>query len=151
MERLVDGPTIYAGTFNGVFRSTNNGTNWQAVNTGLGNLKVRTLSKSGTNIVAGTDSLVWIRPISDLTVGADVLSAAENMQATVYPNPSNGFFSIEFSDFTTQTSVLGEKVFSSPLDSPHSEIDLRHKPSGIYIYHIKRENKAIATGKISIE
>ncbi|MCK7528688.1 MAG: hypothetical protein MZV64_69590 [Ignavibacteriales bacterium] len=39
----------------GVFLSTNNGTSWTAVNTGLTNTNVRALAVSGTNLFAGTD------------------------------------------------------------------------------------------------
>jgi hypothetical protein len=38
----------------GVFRSTNNGTSWTAVNNGLTNLDVRSLAVSGTNLFVGT-------------------------------------------------------------------------------------------------
>ncbi|MGH7600078.1 MAG: regulator, partial [bacterium] len=41
----VNGSNLFAGTFGGgVFLSTNNGTNWTAVNTGLTNTVVRSLA-----------------------------------------------------------------------------------------------------------
>ena len=46
---------LFAGTIGGgVFLSTNNGTNWTAVNTGLTNTDVRSFAISGTNLFAGT-------------------------------------------------------------------------------------------------
>src|SRR5208283_4562481 len=45
---------IFAGTSSGVFRSTNNGTSWAAVNSGLANTSVYALTASGTNLFAGT-------------------------------------------------------------------------------------------------
>lgn len=36
--------TIYAGTYGGVFKSTDGGAHWQAMNTGLNNLFVRALA-----------------------------------------------------------------------------------------------------------
>lgn len=39
-----DHDTIYAGTFQGVFRSRNGGVHWEAVNSGLDNLHVRALA-----------------------------------------------------------------------------------------------------------
>lgn len=52
---LVSGSYIFAGTRGGgIFRSTNNGTNWTAVNSGLLNRVVLSLEKSGGNIFAGT-------------------------------------------------------------------------------------------------
>ena len=52
---VVSGTNIFAGTFGGgVFLSTDNGSNWTAVNNGLTNTDVRSLLVSGTNIFAGT-------------------------------------------------------------------------------------------------
>jgi hypothetical protein len=51
----VSGTNLFAGTWgDGVFLSTNNGTNWTAVNNGLTNTFVRALAVSGTNLFAGT-------------------------------------------------------------------------------------------------
>ncbi|NIV14364.1 MAG: T9SS type A sorting domain-containing protein [Aliifodinibius sp.] len=50
----VSGKYLFVGTFGGVFLSTNNGTNWTQVNTGLTNLDVRDLAVSDTNLFAGT-------------------------------------------------------------------------------------------------
>jgi ligand-binding sensor domain-containing protein len=50
----VSGANIFAGTDQGVFLSTNNGTNWTEVNTGLPNIIVSALAVSGTNLFAGT-------------------------------------------------------------------------------------------------
>ena len=48
---------IFAGTHSGgVYLSTNNGTRWTAVNSGLTNINVYSLAISGNNIFAGTDS-----------------------------------------------------------------------------------------------
>ncbi len=50
---------LFAGTGRGVFRSSNNGTNWAAVNAGLADTNVRALvvSPNGevANLFAGTD------------------------------------------------------------------------------------------------
>jgi len=51
----VSGTNLFAGThYNGVFLSTNNGTSWTAVNSGLTSADVYALAVSGTNIFAGT-------------------------------------------------------------------------------------------------
>jgi hypothetical protein len=52
---------IFAGTMEGgVFLSTNNGTSWTAVNSGLTNNDIRSLAISGTNIFAGTGGGVFL-------------------------------------------------------------------------------------------
>jgi len=51
---------VFAGTQgSGVFRSTNNGANWTAVNNGLTGLNVRALALSGTYLFAGTADGVY--------------------------------------------------------------------------------------------
>jgi hypothetical protein len=52
----VSGTNLFAGTdYVGVFLSTDNGTSWTEVNTGLTNTYVRAFAVSGTNLFAGTD------------------------------------------------------------------------------------------------
>ena len=50
----------YGGVFGGVFLSTNNGTSWTPVNSGLTNFEVHSLAVSGTNLFAGTDGGVFL-------------------------------------------------------------------------------------------
>ncbi len=57
----VNGSHIFAGTFgDGVFLSTNNGTSWTTVNTGLTNTFVLSLAVNGSNLFAGTGSGVFL-------------------------------------------------------------------------------------------
>jgi hypothetical protein len=49
-----DGMNVYAGTSSGVFRSSDNGTNWTAVNSGLTSTYVTALGVSGANLFATT-------------------------------------------------------------------------------------------------
>lgn len=63
----VVGTNLFAGTGDGggVYRSTNNGTSWTAINAGIGlsldngNAHIFALTVSGTNIFAGTDVLAY--------------------------------------------------------------------------------------------
>jgi hypothetical protein len=50
----VVGSSIFVGTADSVFRSSNNGGNWTAVNAGLPNTTVMAFAVSGSNIFAGT-------------------------------------------------------------------------------------------------
>ncbi|MEO6191032.1 MAG: regulator, partial [Saprospiraceae bacterium] len=54
------GTNLYAGTYGGVFLSTDNGISWNAINNGLTDISVRTLASNGTNIFAGTTNGVFI-------------------------------------------------------------------------------------------
>ncbi len=50
----VSGTNLFAGGLGGVFLSTNNGTSWTQVNTGLTSTAVLSLAVLGTNLFAGT-------------------------------------------------------------------------------------------------
>jgi hypothetical protein len=57
----VSGSTLFTGLLgDGVFLTTNNGTSWTQVNSGLTTTKVRSLAMSGSNLFAGTDSGVFL-------------------------------------------------------------------------------------------
>jgi hypothetical protein len=57
----VSGDSIFAGTKCGVFLSTNNGTSWTTVDSGIANIGVTTLCVAGDgSLLAGTSGLgVW--------------------------------------------------------------------------------------------
>jgi len=69
----VNGSNLFAGgSGGGVFLSTNNGTSWTAVNTGLTNTIVGSLAVSDSNLFAGThDGGVWRRPLSEMVTGVE--------------------------------------------------------------------------------
>ena len=62
------GTNLFAGTFGGVFLSTDNGASWTAVNNGLPPYTdVNSLAVLGTNLFAGTrGSGVWRRQLSEM-------------------------------------------------------------------------------------
>ncbi len=53
---VVSGSSFYAGTRQGVFRSTDDGQSWNAANTGLGDSVINTLFVNGSDLFAGTRS-----------------------------------------------------------------------------------------------
>jgi phosphodiesterase/alkaline phosphatase D-like protein len=59
------GLNLFAGTKSGLYLSTNNGTSWTAVNTGMANTYIKSLAVSptgtgGTNLFAGTNGGVYL-------------------------------------------------------------------------------------------
>jgi ligand-binding sensor domain-containing protein len=56
----VSDSNLFTGTGAGVFLSTNNGTSWAEVNTGLTNHSVSALAVSGTNLFASTEGGVFL-------------------------------------------------------------------------------------------
>jgi hypothetical protein len=118
---VIVGTTLFAGTNGGVFRSSNNGTSWSAVSTGLPNVLVRTLAANSTTLIAGTDgSGVWRRPLSELITDVRPMHGDEvPMRFALeqnYPNPFNPTTNIGFriSDFGFVSlrvfDVLGREV-----------------------------------------
>jgi hypothetical protein len=77
---LAGGDTnLFAGSNSmGVFRSTDNGTNWTAVNNGLTNLYVNGLFVSGSYLFAGTNNGIWKRPLSDILT--DIIPAGSSVK-----------------------------------------------------------------------
>jgi len=77
-----------------------------------------------------------------------------NSPVIIYPNPSNGIFSIK-SEIEISTieivNVHGEKIYSAKINSNKADIDIEKQPKGIYFYQIKSENKILKTGKIIVE
>ena len=70
---------------------------------------------------------------------------------TIYPNPSNGQFTVKSNNIITAIevyNVIGEKVFS--IHNPQSEIDLSNQTNGIYFMKIYDE-RTILIKKIVIQ
>ena len=84
----ISGNNIFAGTNNGVYLSSNNGSNW--VNTGLTNESVSTLAINNDTIYAGTDSAgVWKRALSDITGIHELKKENRELKINISPNPVN--------------------------------------------------------------
>ena len=99
---------LYAGTpGDGVFRSTNNGASWSAVNSGLTNLFVYALAVDSSRYVyAGTAGGGVFRTAQPVSVGQGGLPALPSSYALLqnYPNPFNPSTQIKF-DLTEAGNV----------------------------------------------
>ncbi len=63
---------------------------------------------------------------------------------TIYPNPSNGIFTIEAKEnncFLIITNILGETIYQSEIANQKSSIDLSRQPKGIYSIRLMQNNK----------
>ena len=69
-----------------------------------------------------------------------------SIEVTISPNPSTDIFSVVTSETTPSqiiiTNMLGEKIYSSQINSQKSEIDLSKHPAGIYFLNTKTPNGA---------
>lgn len=84
---------------------------------------------------------------------SNVEEASFNGNLTIYPNPTNGVFTIEMRDVQTDvytikvTNVLGQKVFESAnsISGLHKEnIDLSAFQKGVYLIEIKNSTATVA-------
>ncbi len=83
-------------------------------------------------------------------------STLPNRQLRVSPNPTNGFFTLEFDSGETgiqisKTSILdisGKEVFSRVGDNPSATIDLTKFDNGIYIVHCILDDGSTMAEKI---
>ncbi|HOZ82911.1 MAG TPA: hypothetical protein PKU82_08295, partial [Bacteroidia bacterium] len=58
---VTDGTNLYAGTYyGGVYRSSNNGQMWTAINNGLTHIRVGTLWLNGADLFAVTDGGLYV-------------------------------------------------------------------------------------------
>ncbi len=75
----------------------------------------------------------------------------------VYPNPSNGQFTLSSSNINMACkveiyNVLGEKVFTEPLNQSNSNINLSGQPMGVYLYRVVTQTgELVATGKVVVQ
>lgn len=90
----VSGTNLFAGTYHdGVFLSTNNGTSWTPVDSGLTNTTVMSLAVSGKNLLAGTDIGVFLSTNNGST-WKEVDSGLANSSAIAFAISGNNLFAV---------------------------------------------------------
>jgi len=149
------GTKLIAGTDSGVYISSNYGKNWNAYNNGFikPDLQIEALGYNNTTLFAGGDSLYAIS-LSDVLSINEV--AATSGTAKIYPNPSNGCFTISIQSITNKAQVevynmLGQSIYRSNLNPINTYINLSGQPAGVYLYRIVSEyGEYIANGKLII-
>ncbi len=150
----VDGSNIFAGSDSGVYVTSNNGGLWTAVNTGLTDRAVHSLAIYGTDLYAGTATQgVWKRALSQMVSGINEVK--NNTTVNVYPNPTSGKVTIDFSQSATGRieiyNIVGEKIYESAIQAEKTEIDLGNQAKGIYFYQVISERNQVAVGKLAVQ
>ena len=149
----VSGTNLFAGTGTdldapcdgGVFLSTNNGTSWTAVNSGLTNSFVLSLAVSGMNLFAGTSGGVWRQPLLEM-IPVELISfiaTANGKEVTLVWSTAtelnNQGFEVQrkfgSNDFVTIGSVKGNGTTTSP--NHYSFVD-KLIDVGKYFYRLKQ-------------
>ncbi len=82
----------------------------------------------------------------------------DNVQSSVFPNPSNGVFNLKvFTDKTDdkQLNVMdltGKVIFTKSMGDLNTvNVDMKDYPAGMYLYTVTIDGKPIAKGKIIVE
>lgn len=97
------------------------------------------------------NSLVPIETIEMCNVTA--LNETE-MEVSIYPNPSNGNFTVNVSGNDAANSQItiynsiGQIVYSEQINSAKTQIDLSNQTSGIYFCRVESKTKTILSEKI---
>jgi hypothetical protein len=94
----------------------------------------------------------------DIVTTTGISTIADPGQIQIYPNPSNGEFTVELENGISNSenstidifNMLGEKVLHMALTNQKSEIKPQLE-SGIYYYQVENSNSIISSGKITIE
>lgn len=85
----------------------------------------------------------------------EIAKPATAITMNIYPNPSNGKFTVEQANENSEMSLevynaVGEKIFQSEIHDRKSEVDLSDQPNGIYFVTIKTAQETF-TQKIVIQ
>jgi len=103
----------------------------------------RTTSKG-----AGFSDAWWVG-ITDLTAPpVRIETQNKNEQIHIYPNPSNGIFTIDISKCQNLevskveiTNIKGETIYTSQFATPNLQLNFTNQPVGIYFIKIITENQ----------
>lgn len=81
---------------------------------------------------------------------------SNDIRTLVYPNPSNGLFNIQVSDFFLEGSTIeiynleGEIVYCEKTQSTNNTFDLTNHSKGLYFYKVKDKRGTIGVGKLVV-
>ena len=139
----------------GVYLSKDNGSNWDAINSGLTidnetNAYALSLGFSEKNIFAGTRIGIWRRPLSEITgidkrieKVSDAFSLKQNSPnpfnittTIIFSIPNYSYVSLKIFDNSgkeVRTLVNGDK----PSGNYQIEFDASTLPSGVYFYRLQ--------------
>ncbi len=96
-----------------------------------------------------------LRKVNALATGINSINNKNSF--SLYPNPSNGKFTLSLSNITDECyiemyNILGEKMYSQcNIQHPTFNIDISSQPSGVYLYKVLKENGSlVGEGKILV-
>jgi photosystem II stability/assembly factor-like uncharacterized protein len=146
------GNNVLAGTNGGIFLSTDNAATWTNIGTGLpANTIVNSITTCGSFLLVGTDTTVWRRQTAEVITHTPASPIGASV--SVYPNPSNGVFTIDVPANTTKITVtnpLGQTVYQNSNANTTLNIALPTDTKGVYFVQLKTTD-GIVSKKILVE
>jgi hypothetical protein len=134
---------------NGVFRSTDKGGTWSAMNDGLPDLSVKALAVSGGTLFAGTRGA----GVSKAAIGSSTVDDSDSkpVQAHVYPVPAYDNVTIDLpSDFQehglsspivaglySTSGALASRLEATASNQGRLVLQLGDVPAGIYVVRVQ--------------
>ncbi len=144
----IDVTTSLAGV---TISANQNGATYQWIDCGNANAPIAgATNQSYTPTVNGSYAvIVTVSGCSDTTacVAITTIGLAETTFGdglSVYPNPSNGVFTIELTDASANvviTNAIGEFVTQMTVVNGLNTLDLQHEADGVYFINVTSENK----------
>ena len=170
LENRLYGMTCTYGEYNGgsIFSIDTNGSGYKTLYyftgssgiTPLGNITLSGKELYGMTNYGGTnDSGVIFKIDTDAVTGINNLPPT-TYSMTVYPNPSNGVFTVSIRNYELEITnsvevynILGEKVYSQFNNQQTTfNIDLSNQPNEVYFYRvIANTGELIGEGKLVIQ
>jgi hypothetical protein len=138
------------------FKYSHNGSAWTDYNTGLNWTNLKAITICGSYIYIGADGGgIWKRPLSDFGIssGSGVNNVSEVNPFIVYPNPAQGFVTVNYKNMQGEIAVydnLGQIIYKSVINEQNKTIDLSNQPKGFYIIKVSDGTK-IYSQKVEIQ
>ncbi|CAN5266428.1 hypothetical protein BH09BAC5_BH09BAC5_12900 [soil metagenome] len=114
--------------------------NWYIPGTHYQILSLTTITSNGGPPLSQFGNYLSANPLSIAS------NENQNFNFNIFPNPSNGNFSIESTTKYSTIEIantLGEIIYSSKINSDKAEIDLSNQPTGIYFATIQNGEEII--------
>jgi uncharacterized repeat protein (TIGR03803 family) len=110
----------------------------------------------GMTYIGGASGYGVIFSFNVSNLGLNELASSEGT-IKLYPNPTNGIFTIQSSSVNNPSSVeiyntLGAKIYNSKLNSTNTTVDISNNADGVYLYRVLSESgELVSEGKFVIQ
>ncbi|HTL83009.1 MAG TPA: T9SS type A sorting domain-containing protein [Bacteroidia bacterium] len=94
---------------------------------------------------------VFILKVPTVITGVEADSSGIGIH--LFPNPSNGIFTlvgVATGSTIEISNEFGEMIFSTPVNSDRTTIDIQDRPEGFYFYRIFNSDGDVVEGKIAV-